>query len=102
MIYSCALWESESDDLATAQVRKLDYLIGQAQATNARRVLDVGCGWGALLSRLVEQHGVRSVTGLTLSQAQADQIATWADDRYDVQVQNWIGHTPEQPYDAVI
>lgn len=102
MIYSCALWEAESDDLSTAQARKLDYLIDQARAANTRRVLDVGCGWGALLGRLVQRHGVASVTGLTLSQAQADQVATWSDDRYDVRVQNWIGHTPEQPYDAII
>jgi cyclopropane-fatty-acyl-phospholipid synthase len=102
MVYSCALWESERDDLATAQSRKLDYLIGQAHGAHVRRVLDVGCGWGALLSRLVKQHGVKSVTGLTLSQAQADDIATWSDNRYDVRVQNWISHTPEQPYDAII
>jgi cyclopropane-fatty-acyl-phospholipid synthase len=102
MVYSCALWESESDDLATAQARKLDYLIGQAHGAKVHRVLDVGCGWGALLSRLVEQHGVKSVTGLTLSHAQASDIATWSDDRYDVRVQNWINHTPEQPYDAII
>jgi cyclopropane fatty-acyl-phospholipid synthase-like methyltransferase len=51
LIYSCALFERD-DDLAEAQRRKLDYHIEAANATNAKRVLDVGCGWGAM-------HGLR-------------------------------------------
>jgi cyclopropane-fatty-acyl-phospholipid synthase len=100
--YSCALWEGEDDNHEAAQKRKLDYLIQGARATAAKRVLDVGCGWGGLLRRLVEIHGVDRVTGLTLSQAQADHVATWADDRYDVRVQNWADHRPDTPYDAII
>jgi cyclopropane-fatty-acyl-phospholipid synthase len=100
--YSCALWDGENDTLKVAQERKLDYLARGAGAIGASRVLDVGCGWGGLLRRLVTVHGVGHATGLTLSDAQAEHISTWADDRYDVRVQNWIDHHPDKPYAAII
>jgi cyclopropane-fatty-acyl-phospholipid synthase len=100
--YSCALWGGPDDTLHAAQQRKLDYLANVAHATGARRVLDIGCGWGGMLRRLVNQHGVRHVTGLTLSEAQASFVATFADERYDVRVRNWIDHEPDVLYDAII
>src|SRR4051794_35543778 len=72
--YSCALFEGDDHDLSAAQVRKLDYHLTQARVLNAHRVLDVGCGWGSGLRRMVEQYNVNRAVGLTLSQAQADWI----------------------------
>lgn len=100
--YSCALWDGERDTLQAAQERKLDFLAGAARAVGAARVLDVGCGWGGLLRRLVERHGVEHVTGLTLSREQAEHVSRWADGRYDVHVQNWVDHQPSIRYGAVI
>jgi cyclopropane-fatty-acyl-phospholipid synthase len=100
--YSCALWDGYSDTLEAAQMRKLDYLAEGARAPRARRVLDVGCGWGSMARRLIEHHGVQRVTGLTLSVAQAEHIATWSDGRYDVRVENWADHRPDEPYDAIV
>jgi cyclopropane-fatty-acyl-phospholipid synthase len=100
--YSCALWESPAESLAQAQARKLDYLATQAQAQGAARVLDVGSGWGSMLRRLVEHHDVAHVTGLTLSEAQAEHVGAWADDRIEVDVENWADHHPVAPYDAIV
>src|SRR5688572_25683389 len=69
MTYSSALW-SDGDSLASAQRRKLDFHIEGARAPGAARVLDVGCGWGGLLQRAVDDWGVGHAVGLTLSQAQ--------------------------------
>jgi cyclopropane-fatty-acyl-phospholipid synthase len=102
MVYSCALWSGQDDDLRTAQMRKLDYLIEGARASNTRRVLDVGCGWGALLDRLVTVHGVQEAVGLTLSPSQAEWIRQRQAPRLEVRVENWAEHTPDEPYDAVI
>src|SRR4051794_26394804 len=101
LTYSCALWE-DGDTIESAQLRKLDYLIDGARARGAERVLDVGCGWGGLLRRLVETHGVQHVVGLTLSDAQAELAAEVVGRRGEVRVENWIDHEPASPYDAVI
>ncbi|MDT3397406.1 class I SAM-dependent methyltransferase [Streptomyces sp. B1866] len=45
---------------------------------------------------------MRRATGLTLSAAQAAHIGAWADDRYDVRVENWADHEPGRPYDAIV
>ena len=101
LTYSCALW-ADGDTLEAAQERKLDYMIDGAQAAGAARVLDIGCGWGSLAARLVSLHGVKSVVGLTLSEAQAEHVAATAPGGVEVHVQNWADHEPAEPYDAIV
>jgi cyclopropane-fatty-acyl-phospholipid synthase len=104
MTYSGAMYAGDdpSETLASAQVRKNDFHIEQARAVGANRVLDVGCGWGSLLRRLVEVHGVERAVGLTLSKAQGEWIGGRSDPRIEVRVEAWADHQPETPYDAVI
>ena len=101
LTYSSAMW-SDGDTLESAQLRKLDYLIDGARARGAARVLDIGCGWGSMLRRLVDSAAVAHATGLTLSEAQARWARERLDDRCEVRVENWADHTPEAPYDAII
>lgn len=102
MTYSGALYEHDDETLETAQLRKIDFHVAQAHAADKPRVLDVGCGWGSVLRRLVETHGVGHAVGLTLSQAQADWIAKRSDPRIEVHVESWADHRPAEPYDAII
>jgi cyclopropane-fatty-acyl-phospholipid synthase len=102
MVYSCALWAGPDDDLRTAQLRKLDYLVEGVRASNTRRVLDVGCGWGALVRRLATVHEAQRAVGLTLSPSQAEWIRQRPDPQIEVRVENWTEHQPAEPYDAVI
>ncbi|QRN98141.1 class I SAM-dependent methyltransferase [Archangium violaceum] len=99
--YSCALWQP-GDTLETAQLRKIDYHVEQARARGAARVLDIGCGWGSTLRRLVDVHGVQHAHGLTLSRAQAEAITSAGDSRISVSLESWSDHVPEEPYDAII
>ena len=101
MIYSCALFE-DGDDLASAQIRKLDHHIEAAGAPGKSRVLEVGCGWGALLRRLVTRHGVKHAVGLTLSPSQAEWVRGIAVPGMEVREEDWHDHKPDQPYDSVI
>ncbi|WP_228974891.1 cyclopropane-fatty-acyl-phospholipid synthase family protein [Streptomyces sp. DH12] len=109
LTYTCALWDDSTTGLAgvpetleSAQARKLDYLIEGARAAGARRVLDVGCGWGSLLKRLTGIYGVEHAVGLTLSDSQAELVRAAAPPGAEVRVENWRDHRPEQGYDAIV
>ena len=102
MSYSCAMWEDPDDDLERAQRRKLDFHVDQSRAASAARVLDVGCGWGAMPMHLVAWHGVKHVVGLTLSDAQAEYLRGIAPDNVEVLVRNWSDYEPTEPFDAII
>ncbi|MDX2822806.1 cyclopropane-fatty-acyl-phospholipid synthase [Streptomyces ipomoeae] len=104
LTYTCALWDFDDpgDTLEAAQKRKLDHLIEGARASGAGRVLDVGCGWGSLLDRLVNVHDVGQAVGLTLSDSQAERLREAALPRTEVRVENWLDHEPAEGYDAII
>lgn len=69
MIYSSALFATPDDTLEAAQARKLARITDLLHAQPGAKILEIGCGWGALATRLGEEGA--HVTGLTLSPAQA-------------------------------
>ena len=71
MVYTCAYFRHADDDLETAQVAKLDHICKKLRLEPGMRMLDVGCGWGALIMHAAQNYGVEAV-GITLSKAQAD------------------------------
>ena len=104
LTYSCALWEQNEgyDALSLAQERKLDFYAERAKVSGVAKVLEIGCGWGALLRRLIKAHDVQEVVGLTLSQAQLEHIVAFNEPKINVRLENWFDHLPKQPYDAII
>ena len=70
LVYSCGYFASESADLADAQRDKLDLLCRKLRLSPGERLLDIGCGWGALIRHAAKHYGVQAV-GITLSDAQA-------------------------------
>jgi cyclopropane-fatty-acyl-phospholipid synthase len=70
MLYTCAYYRKESDDLSTAQINKLDHICRKLRLRPGERLLDIGCGWGGLVMHAVEHYGV-DATGITLSAAQS-------------------------------
>ncbi len=71
MVYSCAYFENPDDDLDKAQESKLDYICRKLRLRPGERMLDIGCGWGALVMHAARNYGVKAL-GITLSQPQAD------------------------------
>ncbi len=69
MVYSCAYFENGDEDLATAQIRKIDHILDKIQVQPGDKLLDIGCGWGALVIRAAQKYGARCV-GITLSKNQ--------------------------------
>jgi cyclopropane-fatty-acyl-phospholipid synthase len=70
MVYSCAYFERGDEDLDTAQRAKLDYVCRKLRLQPGERLLDIGCGWGALIIHAAQRYGVHA-TGITLSEQQA-------------------------------
>lgn len=99
--YSGALFE-DGDSLERAQERKLDYHLTQSCVTGTDRLLDIGCGWGALLKRAVEKHQVKKAEGLTLSAAQRDWVASFKDARISVDLRSWADFEPTELFDAIV
>lgn len=103
LTYSAAAWSDDPEEtLEQAQVRKLEHHIEAARAAGKARVLDVGCGWGSLLERLVQEHGVTQAVGLTLSDEQAAYVRARAPENMEVRLEHWEDHEPEAPYDAIV
>ena len=104
MTYSCALWSSVDVGLESAQWAKRELVCQKLALKPGMRLLDVGCGWGALVRHAATHHGVEAV-GVTISAEQA----AWAQERIDadglsgrvqVRVQDYRD-VRDGPFDAV-
>jgi cyclopropane-fatty-acyl-phospholipid synthase len=71
MSYSCAYFAVPGMTLDEAQVAKLELICRKLRLAPGLTLLDVGCGWGALLIHAAARHGVRGV-GCTLSPNQVE------------------------------
>ena len=75
MVYSCAYFKNPNDSLETAQEQKLEYICRKLRLRPGQRLLDIGCGWGALVIHATKHFGVRA-EGITLSEAQVELART--------------------------
>ena len=71
LVYSSAYWDDGVDTLEAAQSAKLDYTLRKLRLRAGERILDIGCGWGALVIRAA-QLGARAL-GITLSRPQYEE-----------------------------
>jgi cyclopropane-fatty-acyl-phospholipid synthase len=69
MVYSCAYYENADETLEQAQQAKLDHICRKLRLQAGEKLLDIGCGWGALLCWAAEHYGVQA-HGITLSHNQ--------------------------------
>lgn len=102
LTYSSALWEGEDDTLAAAQQRKIDHHLREARVERAESLLDVGCGWGALVRKASSYSGLKRIVGLTLSEDQADNVRGFGIPQIEVRLESWTQHKPDRPYDSII
>jgi cyclopropane-fatty-acyl-phospholipid synthase len=104
MTYSCAVWDDGTHDLTQAQANKYELICRKLALRPGMRLLDVGCGWGGMVTYAARVYGVHAV-GITLSREQA-QFATDAvrraglDGRVEIRVQDYRD-VHDGPYDAI-
>ena len=70
MVYSCAYFPPGVNDIDAAQTAKLDLICRKLRLVPGDRLLDIGCGWGALVMYAAEHYGVVA-HGVTLAKQQA-------------------------------
>lgn len=105
MIYSAARWGGSgapATSLDEAQTRKLDWHLDAAGCGAGSRLLDVGCGWGALVARAVAR-GAAAATGITPSGEQVAWIVRHhADPRIAAIRALWQTAEFDRPFDAAV
>ncbi len=68
MTYSSAIFSKKTEGLTRAQHRKYDRML-ERLGSESGRMLEIGCGWGGLAERAMQQ-GDYDFKGITLSSAQ--------------------------------
>jgi cyclopropane-fatty-acyl-phospholipid synthase len=106
MIYSCAYFRHRDDDIETAQQQKLEHLCAKLRLEPAQRLLDIGCGWGALAIHAARAHGAR-VVGITLSEAQFHEARARVaelglEDRVEIRLQDYRAVPEEEGFDKIV
>ncbi|MGM9424826.1 class I SAM-dependent methyltransferase [Hydrogenophaga sp. MI9] len=98
MNYSSALFERPDQDMVEAQHAKVRRALRMAGVQPGDRVLEIGCGWGALAEKAVTEFGA-SVTGVTLSTEQL-AFAQKRNPGADLRLQDYRD-IQDAPYDAI-
>ncbi len=108
MNYSSAIFETPETSMKDAQHAKVRRALRMAQVKPGDRVLEIGCGWGALAEKATQEFDAH-VVGVTLSTEQLE----WANKRMqrevvaakaDLRLQDYrdIGKTSaDEPFDAI-
>ena len=71
MTYSSALFESEEDELFTAQNKKYNSLCEMTEIKAGDNILEIGCGWGGFAEFAAKKYKSK-ITCITLSKEQAE------------------------------
>ncbi|MDP3756033.1 cyclopropane-fatty-acyl-phospholipid synthase family protein [Polaromonas sp.] len=108
MNYSSAIFETPQTSMKDAQHAKVRRALRMAGVKPGDRVLEIGCGWGALAEMAATEFDA-SVVGVTLSTeqlawAQQRMARVGAADKADLRLQDYrdIGKTSgDAPFDAI-
>ena len=105
MVYSCAYFEHPTDELDDAQYAKLDHICRKLLLQPGDHLLDIGCGWGALIIHAARHFGVYA-HGITLSQRQLTLarkhiMQAGLQDRVEAELRDYRDLVGESVYDKV-
>jgi cyclopropane-fatty-acyl-phospholipid synthase len=106
MNYSAAWFDGDhGKSLPEAQHAKVMRALDECGVQPGQRLLEIGCGWGALAQAAATTRGAQ-VVGVTLSSeqlawAQSRVAAARATERVDLRLQDWRD-IDDEPFDAVV
>jgi cyclopropane-fatty-acyl-phospholipid synthase len=76
--YSACLWPEDVSELTGAEAAMLRLTVERARIEDGMRVLDLGCGWGALALWIAEHFPDTEVVAVSNSTAQGEYLSTVA------------------------
>jgi len=93
MVYSCGYFKDFANGIDQAQADKLDHICRKLRLKPGERLLDIGCGWGAMLIHAAKNYGVTG-HGVSLSEAQTglarERIrAAGLEDRITIEIKSY-------------
>ncbi len=105
MVYSCAYFHTGREDIDTAQEQKLDHICRKLHLQPGEKLLDIGCGWGGLLSWAARHYDIQGV-GVTLSEmqyafARERMEAEGLADRIEIRLQDYRDIPERDHFDKV-
>jgi cyclopropane-fatty-acyl-phospholipid synthase len=77
LVYTCAYFPSPSATLEESQVAKMELVCRKVQLQPGEKVVDAGCGWGALALHMAKYYGV-TVKAFNISREQIQYARTQA------------------------
>jgi cyclopropane-fatty-acyl-phospholipid synthase len=108
MNYSSAIFDTPETPMSEAQSAKVRRALNMAKVQAGDRVLEIGCGWGALAEMATIEFGA-SIVGVTLSTEQLQ----WAQERmaragvtaHDLRLQDYrdigVSNEADRSFDAI-
>jgi cyclopropane-fatty-acyl-phospholipid synthase len=93
MVYSCGYFQDFANGIDQSQVDKLDHICRKLRLKPGERLLDIGCGWGAMLIYAAKNYGAIG-HGVSLSQAQTELArerirAEGLEDRITIEIKSY-------------
>ncbi|MEE8495678.1 MAG: cyclopropane fatty acyl phospholipid synthase [Xanthomonadales bacterium] len=73
--YTCCFFDG-TEDLAEAEIKKLEIICDKLEIKSSDQVLDIGCGWGGFAKYAASTRGCQ-VTGVSLSREQVEYASKY-------------------------
>ena len=94
MVYTCAYFTDFTNSIDQAQTDKLEHICRKLRLKPGETLLDIGCGWGALLIYAAKHYGVVG-RGVSLSEEQTklarERIrAEGLEDRITIEIKSYL------------
>lgn len=102
-MYSQGIYEKDTESLAAATKRKLDYAIEKCRIGKGIRVLEIGPGWGAFAKYALDRGA--KFTGITISEESRsflNQVLSKYGDQKEIILTDFYDFEPAEKFDAIV